>query len=142
MVEFLQLMHYSEYGVMEMLRRYPIIDTIMIVLIRSLLGSTTIRLTTITTQLLADYLHKVIGMWVVRGTHEYNLVGTRITIIEQELYSFVVKEQLYNKARRSSLYNNCSESQNRASDLWDDLRSLSKIKGAARPEKVSRLTGL
>lgn len=69
MVEFLQLMHYSEYTVMEMLRRYPIIDTIMIVLIRSLLGSTTIKLTTIKTQLLADYLHNVLGMWIIRGSH-------------------------------------------------------------------------
>lgn len=74
-----------------MLRRYPIIDTIMILAIRSLLGSATIRYTNIRTQLLADYLHNVIGLKIAKGDNQYSLLGTRIDVLEEEQYSYVIK---------------------------------------------------
>jgi hypothetical protein len=64
-----------------MLRRYPIIDTIMVVSIRSLLGSATLKYTTVRTQLLADYLHNVIGLKIIKGDKQYVLSGTRIAVI-------------------------------------------------------------
>jgi hypothetical protein len=43
LVEFMQVIHYSKGDVVGMIRRYPIIDLIMVVVIRALLGSNTIR---------------------------------------------------------------------------------------------------
>jgi hypothetical protein len=93
LVEFLQLMNYSDYGVLEMLRRYPIIDTIMVIAVRSLLGSATLKYTTVKTQLLADYLHNVIGLKIIKADKQYAFSGTRIAIIEEDLFSFAVKQE-------------------------------------------------
>lgn len=81
LVEFLQLMNYSEYGVLEMLRRYPIIDLVMVIAVRSILFSTSMRYTKMPTQLLAEYLNVVIGLKIVKGANCYNISGTRISIV-------------------------------------------------------------
>jgi hypothetical protein len=112
-------MNYSDYGVLEMLRRYPIIDTIMVIAVRSLLGSATLKYTTVKTQLLADYLHNVIGLKIIKADKQYAFSGTRIAIIEEDLFSFAVKQEPFLKARRSSLANNLSSSDNRnKNELW------------------------
>ena len=75
-----------------MLRRYPIIDTIMVLAIRSLLGSATVKYASIKPQLLADYLHNVIGLKIVKGDNQYSFSGTRISVLEEEKYSYVIKQ--------------------------------------------------
>jgi hypothetical protein len=83
LVEFLHLMNYSEYGVTEMIRRYPVIDTILVIVFRSILCSTTIKYTKVLTSALAEYLRQVIGLKIEkRATNEYSIEATRMTITE------------------------------------------------------------
>jgi hypothetical protein len=119
LVEFLQLMNYSECGVLEMLKRYPVIDMIMVIAIRSILYSTSFKYTKVSTQLLAEYLNVVIGMKLVKGANSYNISGTRISIVEQDSFSFMLKEPFL-KSRRSSLANNYSTSDSKTNERLDE----------------------
>lgn len=62
LVEFLQLLPYHTEGVLYMLNRYPIVDLAMVLVVRALLGSTTLRYASIRTELLARYFSKVFGL--------------------------------------------------------------------------------
>lgn len=122
-----------------MLRRYPIIDTIMILAIRSMLCSATIKYASIKTQLLADYFHNVIGLKIAKADNQYALVGTRISVLEEQEYAYVIKEEPFLKERRVSLTNNYSSaSDGRTNEIWEDIPEIPFNK----PAKLPRLTGL
>lgn len=55
LVEFLQVIPYSEYDIAGTINRYPIVDLIMVMVVRSLLGSSTIKYAAVRTDLLASY---------------------------------------------------------------------------------------
>lgn len=144
LVEFLQLMNYSDYGVMEMIRRYPVIDAVMVIVFRSILCSTTLKYTKVLTSALAEYLKQVVGLKIdKRPNNEYAIEGTRMVITELENFAFVLKEEPYLKRnRRSSLANNLSNSDCKTSELWEDPFEIPLTKSTSRYEKPTRLTGL
>lgn len=55
LVEFLQVIQYSSGDIIGIINRYPIIDLIMVAVLRSLLGSNTIRYAAVQSQLVAAY---------------------------------------------------------------------------------------
>jgi len=55
LVEFLHVIQYSEGDIAGTINRYPIIDLVMVTVVRALVGSNTIRYAAVQTELLANY---------------------------------------------------------------------------------------
>jgi hypothetical protein len=66
LVEFLQVIQYSDGDIAGTINRYPIIDLVMIAVVRALVGSNTIKYAAISTDLLANYFENIFGMAIQR----------------------------------------------------------------------------
>jgi hypothetical protein len=90
LVEFMQVIQYSKGDVAGMIRRYPIIDLIMIVIVRALLGSNTIKYAAVQTELLIQYFENMFGV-VINRSPILEFIGTGITIHESPVCPYVIR---------------------------------------------------
>jgi hypothetical protein len=87
----MQVIQYNKSDVVGMIRRYPIIDLVMVVVIRASLGSNTIKYAAVQTELLIQYFENMFEV-AIKKSPALEFVGTGMTIHESHEYPYVIRE--------------------------------------------------